>query len=134
MANRKKRCEHPCCNNPKQEYHSSWQDETGLCDNCGKRLRYGNGPGPYGSWPTRVKKIRGKEIKMTLVPAYGRDYKSAKEVKAAWEDNKDFLICDISSPDDGRYANYTDIKNSKEVKRVTIRYKKLTQLVVIKVE
>jgi hypothetical protein len=28
---------------------------------------------------------------LTLVPAYGRDYRSAKEVKAAFETGKDFL-------------------------------------------
>lgn len=31
----------PCCSKPMEEYHSSWQDETGLCVNCGKRLRFG---------------------------------------------------------------------------------------------
>jgi hypothetical protein len=35
---------------------------------------------------------------MTLTPAYGRDYQSAKAVKADWEANKDFVIADISSP------------------------------------
>jgi len=43
-----------------------------------------------------------------VVPAYGRDYKSAATVKADWDANKDFRISDISSPDDGRYINKTD--------------------------
>lgn len=74
---------------------------------------------------------------LTLVPAYGRDYKTAKEVKEAWSSNKDFLICDISAgADDGRYINLadaTDVRCGVEVSAVKIRYKKLTQLVIIKV-
>lgn len=59
---------------------------------------------------------------LTVVPAYGRDYKSAKEVKAAWEEGKDFRIEDMSSPDDGRYINKEDaVKNG--VGTVNVRYK-----------
>lgn len=57
MAKKKKR-QHPCCNNPTPEYHSSWQDETGCCANCGKVLRYGNGPLKNGAWPQREGKKR----------------------------------------------------------------------------
>lgn len=31
---------------------------------------------------------------ITLIPAYGRDYKSSKEVKADWEAGKDFVMTD----------------------------------------
>lgn len=31
-----------CCKFPKQECHDSWKDETGLCVNCQKPLKYGN--------------------------------------------------------------------------------------------
>ena len=41
----------------------------------------------------------------TVLPAYGRDYKTAKAVRADFEANKDFMICDMFSPDDGRYVN-----------------------------
>ena len=68
---------------------------------------------------------------LTLVPAYGRDYKSGKEVKADWEAGKDFQINDMSSPDDGRYINKADAKPGQSF---NIRYKKLTQIVVIKVK
>lgn len=44
-------------------------------------------------------------MRLTVTPAYGRDYKSAKEVRADFDANKDFMICDMSSPDDGRYIN-----------------------------
>jgi len=63
----------------------------------------------------------------TLVPAYGRDYKSAKEVKADWDAGKDFRICDMSSPDDGRLVNKPQVPGRK----FNIRYKRLTAIVVV---
>ena len=70
---------------------------------------------------------------LTLVPAYGRDYKSKKDVITAWESGKDFLICDISNPDDGRYVN---IDQSDMLGKITlnIRYKKLTQVCQVKIK
>ena len=44
---------------------------------------------------------------MTIIPAYGRDYKSQAAVKQAWKDGKDFKIMSIG-PDDGRYINIQD--------------------------
>ena len=61
---------------------------------------------------------------MTLIPAYGRDYKSVKAVKADWEAGKDFRIADMSSPDDGRYANKDQFAKGT---RVGIRYARLTK-------
>lgn len=63
---------------------------------------------------------------MTAVPAYGRDYKSAKAVKEDWQAGKDFLL-----EPSGQYAN----KDSPFPKGTTlnIRYKKLTQVCVVKV-
>lgn len=46
---------------------------------------------------------------LSVQPAYGRDYKSQKEVRAAWAAGKDFQINDMSSPDDGRYVNRDDL-------------------------
>lgn len=68
---------------------------------------------------------------MTLIPAYGRDYKSKAEVIAAFEADKDFQIADISSPWDGRYCNRADLSGSG-LKGVNIRYAKLTKVVVVK--
>ena len=63
---------------------------------------------------------------MSAVPAYGRDYKSKKEVLAAWNDGKDFLVQDMFS---GGYIN----KNDKPAcVTLNIRYKNLTQICVIK--
>lgn len=68
---------------------------------------------------------------LTLVPAYGRDYKSKKAVLADWEANKDFLIQDISSPHDGRYINKQDAASLKGT-TFNIRYKGCTQIAVIR--
>lgn len=48
---------------------------------------------------------------MTLVPAYGRDYKTADEVLKDWIGQKDFLVQDISWPGNGRYVNRQDAEN-----------------------
>jgi hypothetical protein len=65
---------------------------------------------------------------MTLTPSYGRDYKSAKAVKADFEAGKDFTIASIG-PDMGRQCSIRDLKG----KTVTLRYAKLTKCVVVEV-
>ncbi len=47
---------------------------------------------------------------MNLIPAYGRDYKSAKEVKADFEADKDFIISDMSSRWDGKPINKSQLQ------------------------
>lgn len=68
---------------------------------------------------------------LTIVPAYGRDYKSKKEVEAAWEAGKDFQINDMSSPDDGRYINKDDATPGMVL---NIRYDRLQKVHVVKVK
>ena len=65
---------------------------------------------------------------MNLKPAYGRDYTSAKAVKDDWDANKDFVIVDIVGGNAGRMIN----KEQAPVGSYSIRYKKLTQVCVIK--
>lgn len=67
----------------------------------------------------------------TLVPSYGRDYKSGKEVQAAWDAGKDFTISDISHPDDGRQINKEDAEKTGGT--FNIRYKQNRNIKVIKV-
>lgn len=69
---------------------------------------------------------------ITLVPAYGADYKSGKAVQEAWDAGKDFQIQSFGHKDDGRYINKQDAE--KEGGTFNIRYKKLTQIKVIKVK
>jgi len=69
--------------------------------------------------------------RLTLVPAYGRDYKSKKAVQADLAANKDFTICDISCQYDGKYANLQDLK-AAGYEELNVRYKRLTMVTVIK--
>lgn len=65
----------------------------------------------------------------TLTPAYGRDYKSAAEVKAAWNAGKDFV--DASFDASGTYANKDSFPMGT---RVGIRYARLTKQVFVVVD
>lgn len=56
-----------------------------------------------------------------LTPAYGRDYKSAKEAKKDFLDNKDFILRDASSRWDGKPINGEQIENEE----VTLRFSQL---------
>ena len=66
---------------------------------------------------------------LNLVPAYGRAYKSKKEVDADFDADKDFLIADISSPWDGKPVNKSQLSDYDQV---SIRYyKNLTRVHII---
>ena len=64
---------------------------------------------------------------LELTPAYGRDYTSAKAVKADWEAGKDFKIATFGS-NMGRYVNKDDAPKGATLQ---IRYKRLTQVCII---
>lgn len=64
---------------------------------------------------------------MTLVPAYGRDYKSKKSVLEDFDADKDFSVADIMS---SGYTNKADLVRMG-VKSVNIRYQKLTKIMVV---
>lgn len=55
---------------------------------------------------------------LTVTPAYGRDYKTAKAAKADWAANKDFIIADIMNRWDGKPINRPQAQGY----RVTIRF------------
>lgn len=69
---------------------------------------------------------------MTLQPAYGRDYKSKKALLEDWNSGKDFVIADAFHPDSGRMINLEDAVQGG-IASVNIRYKKNTQVAVVKV-
>lgn len=69
---------------------------------------------------------------MTLVPAYGRDYRSKAEVEADWNADKDFRIASVGRWM-GAYVNRRQLVESGDVQSVCIRYRKLGQVVVLKV-
>lgn len=66
---------------------------------------------------------------MTLTPAYGRDYSNAKQIKADFEANKDFLVADFFSPWDGKAANKDSLANERSI---MIRYAGLRKIVKIR--
>lgn len=57
-----------------------------------------------------------------LMPAYGRDYKSKAEVIAALKSGDDFKTAN------GSYCSLRDFPNQE----ITVRYKKLTQVCIVK--
>lgn len=64
---------------------------------------------------------------MTLTPAYGRDYKSKKEVQAALDADFDFILNDFSSPWDGKPVNQSQLRELR-VGVVHVRYCKLRKI------
>ena len=67
---------------------------------------------------------------ITLIPAYGRDYKSKKDVLADWNAGKDFVIQAIMHPYDGKPANKRDM--ATETSSVMLRYQRLTKVLIAK--
>ena len=71
---------------------------------------------------------------MTLTPAYGRDYKSQKAVKAAWNSGADFIVADIMSPWDGKPVNCGFFRAlGAPSGNIMIRYAKLRKIVRVEV-
>lgn len=72
---------------------------------------------------------------MTITPAYGRDYKSAKDATYAFNHNRDFIVAGFNLEgnmnDNGRTVNKQDLKKGN---RVTIRYARLTKIVNVVVD
>lgn len=58
---------------------------------------------------------------LTVLPAYGRDYRTAEEVLNDWNADKDFRISDISCPFDGKYVNRRDANNYPELRTTTFK-------------
>ena len=58
---------------------------------------------------------------VTLIPAYGRDYKSFKELMKDWEDGKDFQAVGLFS------RGYCSIKDFPKGTMIVFRYKKQMQ-------
>jgi|TARA_Y100001951_G_scaffold102169_1_gene108377 hypothetical protein len=65
---------------------------------------------------------------LEVVPAYGRDYKSQKEVLADWENNLDFQI--VSVQEYGRYINKQDADREPDL-NILVRYAKLAKVMAL---
>lgn len=66
-----------------------------------------------------------------VTPAYGRDYKSAKDAKADWAAGKDFVVASV---DTGRAGSYINIQDAPKGSTILIRYKRLTQVTTVQVK
>ena len=69
---------------------------------------------------------------LTVTPAYGRDYTTAKAALADWKAGKDFIVRDISDPYDGKPINLQDACALAPV-TINIRYKRLAGVTSVKV-
>ena len=67
----------------------------------------------------------------TLTPAYGRDYRSAKAVKADFEAGKDFIMADVDSPWSNKPCNKESLIKAG-IRAVNIRFKGNANLTVVK--
>ena len=62
---------------------------------------------------------------ITVTPAYGRDYKTAKAAKADWQAGKDFIIQSYGHPYDGKPIS----KNDKGSESINIRFDGLRKII-----
>ncbi len=67
---------------------------------------------------------------MTLTPAYGRDYKSKKELLADFDNDKDFIYNTYCGQ---AYANKTDLVK-EGMKTIQARYGKLRKSMMITIK
>ena len=65
---------------------------------------------------------------LSLIPAFGRDYKTAKACLADWLADKDFVIACIGHPYDGKPANRSSF-SSREIEKITLRFNRQTKMV-----
>ncbi len=70
--------------------------------------------------------------RLTVTPAYGRDYSTAKAARAAWADGKDWIVADYQSPWDGKPINASDARSAGIIE-VTLRFGGLRKIAIVKV-
>ena len=68
--------------------------------------------------------------KVTVTPAFGRDYNSKAAVKADFDADKDFIIASIMDPWTGKPANKSDLVGAGYT-HVEVRYAKLRKLIMV---
>lgn len=70
-----------------------------------------------------------ESVALTVVPAYGRDYKSASTAQADWWNGKDFAIVSVNHRG-GTYVSCQDLEGKNY--EITIRYGSLRKLTIVK--
>lgn len=64
---------------------------------------------------------------MTLVPAYGRDYSSEKDVLAGWYSDADFIIADVNNQWAGLPVSRSQVEG--DIPHVVIRFNQVRKFV-----
>ena len=62
---------------------------------------------------------------VTVVPAYGRDYPSAKAARADWKSGKDFIIACFFHPYDTKPMSIRDVTDGEQI---MLRFNRLTKM------
>jgi hypothetical protein len=89
-------------------------------------------PNRYQTAPGCPQRKRGETpMILELLPAYGRDYTSKKQVQADWLADKDFYIANLGQRS---YTTRQELIDQKYQGWINIRYKKQTQVHVIKLK
>lgn len=70
---------------------------------------------------------------ITMIPAYGRDYRSKRAIKKALQNQVDFRVQDVSSKWDGMVGNLNDLQKEGH-KELKIRYSNLNKVTVFQIE
>ena len=78
----------------------------------------------------KFRSAKGRKNTVTVIPAYGRDYKTKKAVLADWKAGKDFIIHSYGHRYDGKYINKEDADRGGET--VSIRYAGRTKQLIIR--
>ena len=73
---------------------------------------------------------RSKNYTLTLIPAYGRDYLTAKECLEAYREGKDFKVACVMSPWNGSATSVRDQKDFPG-KSLKIRFNKLQDCILL---
>lgn len=69
---------------------------------------------------------------VTVTPAYGADYKKRADAVKAWNEGKDFILQDCTSPWYGKPCSCRNFKEKGTV--INIRYRQLREIAVVKVK
>jgi hypothetical protein len=70
---------------------------------------------------------------ITITPAYGRDYRSKKAAQADLDAGRDFILCDLTSPWDGRPINRPQLAE-QGARQVNVRFGKGRKVAVLTVK
>lgn len=104
---------------------------TGLGDTTGTLIAFALGAAAGVLLAKYGPKALRPNASITLLPAYGRDYKSKAAIQADLDANKDFILSDFGSRWDGKPINREQILEAYGPGKVIVRYakqRKVTQV------